>query len=294
MNSGHRASTCGSDRKEETEASISMRNTVNGDGTAKERRGLDHIPALPAFGHLHETAERAFPRLQLSASMKAESGFIRLVTVRTDQMDSILHPIQEQQQIPFSRRLSVTGKLLHLAANIVHAQASVTQMSPDQIELTLLKTFTALQKMQNAEERGIQMDPSTSVEGLQGENQSPGRMNPMDSIGKDAVVCLECGIHMRQLTSKHLSTHGITPREYKKKWGFPLKQALSAKSLTRARSKAAKKKGLPQNLMKFLEDRKTQKGNENNRPAVESSIQTGHGRDKNRQVKQKPDPGITA
>lgn len=50
------------------------------------------------------------------------------------------------------------------------------------------------------------------------------------------------------------------PRDYKKKWGFPLKQSLSARSLSRARSRAAKKRGLPENLVKFQEERKLKKG----------------------------------
>lgn len=61
---------------------------------------------------------------------------------------------------------------------------------------------------------------------------------------------------MRQLTTKHLSNHGLSPREYKTKWGLSLKQPLSAKSLTKARSRAAKKRGLPENLVKYIEGKK--------------------------------------
>jgi predicted transcriptional regulator len=61
---------------------------------------------------------------------------------------------------------------------------------------------------------------------------------------------------MKQLTRKHLGLHGLSPRDYKKKWGFSMRQSLSAKSLSRARSRAAKKRGLPENLVKFQEGRK--------------------------------------
>jgi hypothetical protein len=67
---------------------------------------------------------------------------------------------------------------------------------------------------------------------------------------------------MKQLTAKHLSAHGLTIREYKQKWGFPLKQSLSARSLSKARSKAAKRRGLPENLVKYRESRKLMKGGE--------------------------------
>jgi hypothetical protein len=64
---------------------------------------------------------------------------------------------------------------------------------------------------------------------------------------------------MTQVTAKHLPTHGLGPREYKMKWGFPMAQPLSAKSLTRARSKAAKKRGLPEKLRAYLDTGKRMK-----------------------------------
>ena len=149
-------------------------------------------------------------------------------------------------------------KLLDIAAEIVQAQASVGQMSAEQIEQSLIKTFSTLQRMQRAEEKGILLDRGGAEEEAAEEAQLA-KKEPRDSIQDDRIVCLECGTEMRQLTTKHLSSHSLTPRDYKKKWGFSLKQPLSAKSLTKARSKAAKKRGLPENLVKFLEDRKQKK-----------------------------------
>ncbi len=149
-------------------------------------------------------------------------------------------------------------KLLDIAAEIVQAQASVGQMSAEQIEQSLIKTFSTLQRMQRAEEKGILLDRGGADE-IGAEEAQLAKKEPRESIQDDRIVCLECGTEMRQLTTKHLSSHNLTPREYKKKWGFSLKQPLSAKSLTKARSKAAKKRGLPENLVKFLEERKQKK-----------------------------------
>ncbi len=149
-------------------------------------------------------------------------------------------------------------KLLDIAAEIVQTQASVGQMSAEQIEQSLIKTFSTLQRMQRAEEKGVLLDRGIAEEEAAEEIQSA-KKEPRESIQDDRIVCLECGTEMRQLTTKHLSSHNLTPREYKRKWGFSLKQPLSAKSLTKARSKAAKKRGLPENLVKFLEQRKQNK-----------------------------------
>jgi predicted transcriptional regulator len=150
-------------------------------------------------------------------------------------------------------------KLLEIAAEIVQAQAAVGQMSAENIEQSLVKTFSTLQRMQRAEEKGILLEKGTGGEEMPEEEAAAAKKEPRDSILDDKIICLECGTEMRQLTTKHLSSHALTPREYKKKYGFSLKQPLSAKSLTKARSKAAKKRGLPENLVKFLAERKAKK-----------------------------------
>ncbi len=152
----------------------------------------------------------------------------------------------------------VMEKLLDIAAEIVQSQASVEPMSTRQIRLSLIETFSALQRMQRTEEQGLFLDISAAKEARADETQVA-RKEPRESIQDDKIVCLECGIEMRQLTTKHLTSHNLTSREYKQKWGFSLKQSLSAKSLTKARSKAAKKRGLPANLIEFLVERASKK-----------------------------------
>jgi predicted transcriptional regulator len=87
----------------------------------------------------------------------------------------------------------------------------------------------------------------------------PEKMDPKKSIQEDKVICLECGFEMKQLTATHLGSHGLSIREYKTKYGFPQRQSLSAKSLSKARSKAAKKRGLPEKLLQFQAQQKQQK-----------------------------------
>ena len=84
-------------------------------------------------------------------------------------------------------------------------------------------------------------------------------MDPKSSIEEEKVTCLECGGEFRQLTANHLRSHQLTPREYKKKWGFPLKQPLAARMLTSLRSRSAKKRGLPKKLQEYLDGRQQRK-----------------------------------
>jgi predicted transcriptional regulator len=147
-------------------------------------------------------------------------------------------------------------KLLEIAASIVKAQASVNKISPEEIEQTLMKTFLVLQRMQNAEQHGVLLLSGGDPDPGAPEEKPPEPVTPKDSIRENRIICLECGIEMKQLTRRHLGLHGLTQRDYKKKWGFSLRTPLSAKSLSRARSRAAKKRGLPPNLVKFQQERK--------------------------------------
>ena len=75
-------------------------------------------------------------------------------------------------------------------------------------------------------------------ESVQGDGDSEQQsITPEESIGENSITCLECGQEFRTLGKKHLAKHGLTPAEYRKKWGLPRKQSLAAKYLSRERSK---------------------------------------------------------
>lgn len=57
------------------------------------------------------------------------------------------------------------------------------------------------------------------------------------SIKERSIICLECGKPFKVLTRKHLITHGLTPDEYRSRYGFKKSQALACKSLSRERRK---------------------------------------------------------
>lgn len=150
-------------------------------------------------------------------------------------------------------------KLLELAVSLVEAQASGSKMSGEEIESSLLRVYNALFMMREAEQQGRSVNLLSSDDEDIGTAAVAQEMEPRASIQEDKVFCLECGAEFRQLTANHLQTHNITPREYKKKWGFPLKQPLSAINLTKLRSRSAKKRGLPSKLQQYQEDQRRKK-----------------------------------
>jgi predicted transcriptional regulator len=146
----------------------------------------------------------------------------------------------------------VSKKLIEIASEIVQTQVSLSPMTAADIAASLRQVFSTLQEMQKTESGEIEL-PQT-------QESAPAQvLTPQDSIQDDKVICLECGAAMKQLTVKHLASHGLSLKEYKKKYGFTMRTPLAAKSLTKARSKAAKKRGLPENLKKAIEARRQEK-----------------------------------
>lgn len=58
----------------------------------------------------------------------------------------------------------------------------------------------------------------------------------------DKVICMECGEEFKRLTHSHLSTHGMSPMEYRKKYEVKTSTPIPAKSSTRGKTGAANKK----------------------------------------------------
>lgn len=131
--------------------------------------------------------------------------------------------------------------LVEMASEIVTAQASHAPMSPDDISTGVKKIFEALMALQGLE---MSMGSSTNYE-------SNTRLSPQASIQRHRVICLECHKDFKLLSNRHLALHGMTSREYKLKYGIPLRQALSAKSLTLTRRRIAKEKGLGAKLVAY-------------------------------------------
>jgi len=155
--------------------------------------------------------------------------------------------------------IDMDKKLLELAVDLVEAQATGNKMAGEEMESSLLRVYNALFLIREAEREGRPVDVVGSDEQVNASAEWAQDLEPRASIQEDRVVCLECGAEFRQLTANHLRTHKITPREYKKKWGFPLKQPLSARNLTILRSRSAKKRGLPSKLQQYHEDQRKKK-----------------------------------
>ena len=142
--------------------------------------------------------------------------------------------------------------LVEMAADIIQSQCNSTNMTAEEITLSLQNTFNTLLMLQNAEVQATHEGipgPGTKV-------KTSIALSPEKSLQKNKVICMECGEEFKMLSPKHLKSHGLTSREYRIKHGFSLRQPLCAKSLSDKRKKAGKARGLPANLRKAIAQRK--------------------------------------
>ena len=135
----------------------------------------------------------------------------------------------------------MSKSLVEMTAEIIQSQISSKQMTTDEIKTALNDTFQALKALQDAESCGVvaaEAEMGTAVPAL----------DPKKSIQKNKIVCLECGQEFKMLSTKHLKSHGLTGKEYRKKHGLSARQPLCAKALSEKRSASGKERGIPENL----------------------------------------------
>jgi predicted transcriptional regulator len=70
-------------------------------------------------------------------------------------------------------------------------------------------------------------------------------VNPKKSVYPDYIVCLEDGKKFKSM-KRHLTSHGMTPQQYRAKWGLPADYPMTAPNYSATRSAMAKNIGLGQ------------------------------------------------
>jgi len=111
---------------------------------------------------------------------------------------------------------------LKQAIEIVKAQAAVRTMTEDEIT-TMIKTLeNSIRNVSEGVAPAVDTEPA---------------IDPKKAIKEKSVTCCECGKSFKVLTKRHLATHGLTPEEYKEKFGYKKGTSLVAKSLARERRK---------------------------------------------------------
>ena len=103
------------------------------------------------------------------------------------------------------------------ALEIVKAQAGFRSMTEDELASMIKSVSGVIQELVPAQ------DVAPAL--------------PEKSLTDKSITCLECGKSFKIITKKHLYKHGLTPEEYKEKWGYQRGMPLICKNLQKERRK---------------------------------------------------------
>ena len=132
--------------------------------------------------------------------------------------------------------------LLDLTAQIVSAHAGSTQMTSDELLQELRKVYSSLQALESG---------STPLA-----EEVKQILTLKQAFKKDEVICMVCGKGGMKTLTRHIKlVHDLKPGQYKKQFGIPTKQPLTAKSYTEARRKMSVERGMGDVLAKAREVR---------------------------------------
>ncbi len=129
-------------------------------------------------------------------------------------------------------KLEYASELLELSTEIVSAYVSHNVVPAAELPELIASVYGAMSATQSeAAETKEPLKPAVSVR---------------RSITDDYLICLEDGKKFKSL-KRHLRTHyGLSPEEYRDKWGLPSDYPMVAPNYAAARSELAKKMGLGQ------------------------------------------------
>jgi predicted transcriptional regulator len=129
--------------------------------------------------------------------------------------------------------------LTELTAQIVSAHAAKNQMTQEEVLQEIQKVYASLKNL----ESGI---PAQEVT----EEPQPPQLTIKQAFKKNEVTCLICGKGMKTL-ARHLNqAHQLKPGAYRKQFGIPSSQPLTAKSYSDSRKQMAIDRNLGEGLAK--------------------------------------------
>ncbi len=121
--------------------------------------------------------------------------------------------------------------LIELTAEVVAAYVSKNSVPAADLPSVIADVHAALGNVQDTEKTAVAERPKPAV-------------NPKKSVHDDYIICLEDGMKFKSLKRHLMSHHGLTPEQYRERWGLSASHPMVAPNYAAARSKLAKKLGL--------------------------------------------------
>ena len=122
------------------------------------------------------------------------------------------------------------AELLALSAEVVSSYVGNNTVAPEQVTEMLKSVFHTMSNLSTPqEEEPEQLVPAVPVK---------------KSVTDDYIICLEDGKKLKMLKRHLMAAYGMTPEEYRERWGLPSDYPMVAPNYAKQRSKLAKQIGL--------------------------------------------------
>ncbi len=122
------------------------------------------------------------------------------------------------------------GEILALTTEIVSAHVANNSVVQNDVAELIQSVFTKLSELASGEEAtSIELTPAVPIK---------------KSVTGDYIVCLEDGKKLKMLKRHLMTSYGMTPEEYRVKWGLKPDYPMVAPNYALKRQELAKKIGL--------------------------------------------------
>ncbi|QHI95726.1 MucR family transcriptional regulator [Aristophania vespae] len=127
-------------------------------------------------------------------------------------------------------------QLLQLTAEIVIAKVSNSHLPVEDLPKIIKDVYSALAGQDHSNkksEAALTQQPAVTIR---------------KSVYPDYIICLEDGKKLKMLKRHLKSAYGMTPEQYREKWGLPPEYPLVAPNYAKRRSYLAREIGLGRNI----------------------------------------------
>lgn len=121
------------------------------------------------------------------------------------------------------------GDLLTMSAQVAAAYASNNSVSASNVPALIHATFDTLSSLADETPVAVELAPAVPIR---------------RSVTDTYIVCLEDGRKLKMLKRHLMASYGMTPEQYRAKWGLPGDYPMVAPSYARTRQELAVKSGL--------------------------------------------------
>lgn len=127
------------------------------------------------------------------------------------------------------REFATSGAIMEFASDIVSAYVSNNAVQSGELANLIREVHATLSALDNDAPNGDARKPAVPIK---------------KSITDEFLICLEDGKKFKSLKRHLRSKYGLSPEEYREKWGLPYDYPMVAPSYARKRSELAKEMGL--------------------------------------------------